>query len=120
MKTLTKTEEQIMHALWQTGSGFLKDVIDELPEPKPHSNTVATMLRILIDKGFVTYEVQGRNNLYRPLISKEEYGNSSLVQMVRDYFAGNPANLVSHFVHDNAISVEELEDLLATIKKAKK
>lgn len=119
MKSLTKAEEQVMQTLWQLKHGFLKDIVDKMPDPKPHSNTVATILKILIDKGFVSYEVQGRNNLYKPSVSKAEYGKKSINQLVKGYFEGSPAKLLSHFVNDNKLSQEDLETLLEQIKNAK-
>jgi predicted transcriptional regulator len=119
MKSLTKAEEQVMQILWQLKSGFLKDIVDKMPAPKPHSNTVATILKILIDKGFVNYEVLGRNNLYKPAVSKTEYGKKSINQLVKGYFEGSPAKLVSQFINDNKLSQEDLEALLEQIKNAK-
>ena len=119
MKSLTRAEEQVMQILWQLKHGFLKDILDKMPAPKPHSNTVATILKILIDKGFVNYEVQGRNNLYKPAVSKTEYGKKSINQLIKGYFEGSPAKLVSHFVNENKLSQEELETLLEQIKNAK-
>ena len=120
IKTLTKSEEQIMQVLWRLQKGFLKDILEISPEPKPHSNTIATLLKILVEKGFVNYEVQGRNNLYRPKITKEEYGQKSIHQLVKGYFEGSPAKLVSHFVADNKLSRQELEELLTQINSSKK
>lgn len=108
-----------MQILWQLKHGFLKDIMDKMPAPKPHSNTVATILKILIDKGFVNFEVQGRNNLYKPAVSKTEYGKKSINQLVKGYFEGSPAKLVSHFVNENKLSQQELEALLEQIKNAK-
>lgn len=119
MKSLTKAEEQVMQILWQLKQGFLKDIVDKMPPPKPHSNTVATILKILIEKGFVNYEVQGRNNLYKPVVSKSEYGKKSINQLIKGYFEGSPAKLVSQFVSENKLSQEELEALLEQIKNAK-
>jgi len=119
MKSLTKAEEQVMQMLWELKQGFLKDIMDKMPEPKPHSNTVATILKILIEKGFVNYEVQGRNNLYKPAVSKAEYGQKSINQLVKGYFEGSAAKLLSHFVNDNKLSQEDLEALLQQIKNAK-
>jgi len=119
MKSLTRAEEQVMQILWQLKHGFLKDIMDKMPAPKPHSNTVATILKILIDKGFVNFEVQGRNNLYKPAVSKSEYGKKSINQLIKGYFEGSPAKLVSHFVNENKLSQEELETLLEQIKNAK-
>ena len=120
MKSLTKSEEQVMQVLWKIKQGFLKDLIDQSPEPKPHSNTLATILKILVDKGFVEYEVQGRNNIYKPKISKSEYGKRTVNQLLKGYFEGSPAKLVSQFVHDNKLSVEELEALLLQVRSSKK
>lgn len=119
MKSLTKAEEQVMQVLWKLKQGFLKDVLENSPDPKPHSNTVATILKILVEKGFVEYDVQGRNNVYRPRISKADYGKKSINTLVKGYFEGSPAKLVSQFVSDNKLSVEELETLLQQIRSSK-
>jgi len=120
MKTLTKAEEQVMQVLWKLQKGFLKDILEHCAEPRPHSNTVATLLKILVDKGFVDYDVQGRNNLYRARISKAEYGKKSLHQLVKSYFEGSPARMVSQFLSDNKLNSDELEALLKQIKSSKK
>ena len=119
MKPLTKAEEQVMLVLWKLGKGFLKDIVDLTPEPKPHPNTIATLLKILVEKGFVEFDVQGRNNCYRPLISKADYGKTSANQLVKGYFEGSAAKLVSQFVQDKKLSLKELEDLLEQIRSAK-
>jgi BlaI family transcriptional regulator, penicillinase repressor len=120
MKSLTRVEEQVMQVLWKLKSGFLKDLLQAMPEPKPHSNTVATILKILIEKGFVHTEQQGRMHRYKPAVSKQEYGKRSLTQVVRGYFENSPLKLVSHFVQENKLSQEELEQLLENIRAAKK
>jgi BlaI family transcriptional regulator, penicillinase repressor len=119
MKSLTKSEEQVMQVLWKIKQGFLKDILDSSPEPRPHSNTIATILKILVEKGFVEYDVQGRNNFYRPKISKSEYGKKSINTLIKGYFEGSPAKLVSQFVSDNKLSIEELETLLQQIRSSK-
>ena len=118
-KLLTRAEEQVMQVLWKLNKGFLKDLLENSPEPKPHSNTIATLLKILVEKGYVDYEVQGRNNLYKPKISKEEYGKKTANQLLKGYFEGSPAKLVSQFVAENKLSLEELEELLKQIKSSK-
>lgn len=120
MKALTKSEEQVMQVLWTLKQGFLKDILEHTPEPKPHTNTVATLLKILVDKKYVAYQTQGRNNLYHPLISKEDYGRKSLNQVMKGYFDGSPVRLVSQFMSENKLSPEELESLLQQIKSLKK
>lgn len=118
-KDLTKAEEQVMQTLWKLKQGFLKDILENSPEPALHSNTIATILKILVEKGFVRYIVQGRNNIYMPKISKEDYGKKSMNQLVKRYFENSPAKLVSQFLSDEKISVKELEDLLQQIKSLK-
>jgi predicted transcriptional regulator len=119
MKPLTKAEEQVMLVLWQIGKGFLKEIVEETPEPRPHPNTIATLLKILVEKGYVEYSVQGRNNCYEPTVSKAEYGRKSAQHLVKGYFEGSAAKLVSQFVSDKKLSLQELEDLLQQIRNAK-
>jgi BlaI family transcriptional regulator, penicillinase repressor len=119
MKILTKAEEQVMQVLWRLGKGFLKEIIDSTPDPKPHSNTIATILKILVEKGFVDYNVHGRNNLYKPLISQSEYGRKSVNQLIKGYFEGSHARLVSQFISDQKLSEAELEQLLQQIQSLK-
>jgi BlaI family penicillinase repressor len=118
-KPLTKAEEQVMMVLWKLGKGFLKDILEQTPEPKPHPNTIATLLKILVDKGHVQIDVQGRNNCYKPRMSKTEYGRKSANQLLKGYFEGSPSKLISQFVNDNKLSLKELEDLLQQIRSSK-
>jgi len=108
-----------MQVLWKLGKGFLKEILDATAQPKPHSNTLATILKILVDKGFVEYTTHGRNNLYKPLISQAEYGKKSVNQLIKGYFEGSPARLVSQFISDQKLSDAELEQLLLQIQNAK-
>jgi len=117
MKILTKAEEQVMQVLWKLEKGFLREIIDAMPAPKPHQNTVATLLKILVDKEFVSITVLGRQHLYTPLVGKDEYSKRTMKQIVKGYFEGSFSNVVSFMVRENNISIEELESLLAQIKK---
>ncbi len=119
MKQLTKAEEQVMQALWKSETAFLRDVVEAMPKPKPHQNTVATLLKILIEKKFVKAESFGRQHRYSPLISRAEYSGKSITQLAKNYFEGSFSNVVSYLVKENNISVEELEQLLSQIKKQK-
>jgi len=116
-KTLTRAEEQVMQALWKIDKGFLKDIVEALPLPKPHSNTVATLLKILIEKKFVTTETYGRMNEYAPLVSKQAYSKNTMSSLVKGYFGGSFSKAVSFLVEENKLSVEELELLLQQLKK---
>lgn len=117
MKPLTKAEEQVMQVLWKLNNPFLRDVIDAMPNPKPHQNTIATLLKILVEKEFVGITVMGRQHQYYPLVSKEEYSKRTIKQIVKGYFEGSFSNVVSFMVKENNISIEELESLLQQIKK---
>ncbi|HEX2846077.1 MAG TPA: BlaI/MecI/CopY family transcriptional regulator [Chitinophagaceae bacterium] len=117
MKALTKAEEQVMQVLWKLDKAFLRDIVDAMPEPKPHQNTVATLLKILMEKEFVAVNVMGRQHQYYPVVSKDDYSKRSMKQLVKGYFEGSFSNVVSFLVKENNISVEELESLLQQIKK---
>ncbi len=118
-KTLTKAEEQIMQALWGLQQAFVKDIIEKLPKPKPHYNTVSTLIKILEDKGFVAHESFGKANRYYPVIAKKEYSIGSMKQFVGKYFDGSFANMLSFFAKEKDINIEELEAILKEIKKSK-
>jgi BlaI family transcriptional regulator, penicillinase repressor len=117
MKVLTKAEEQVMQVLWKLDTAFLREIVDGMPNPRPHQNTVATLLKILVEKEFVKVTVIGRQHQYSPLVTKEEYSRKTMKQMVKGYFEGSFSNVVSFLVKENNISVEELETLLQQIKK---
>ncbi len=119
MKTLTKAEEQIMQVLWKLGPSFVKDIIDEMPEPRPHYNTVSTLVKILVDKGFVDYKAYGKSHQYFAIVSKEAYSHKTVRNLVSGYFEGSFSNMVSFFVKEKDMSVSDLEKLLEQIKKAK-
>ena len=118
-KPLTKAEEQIMQALWKIEQGFTKDIIDQLPEPKPHYNTVSTILKILLEKEFVKAESIGKSHLYKPTVKRETYSKQSMKQLVKGYFNGSFASMFSFFAKEKDISVTELEEILKEIKKSK-
>ena len=120
MKTLTKAEEQVMQALWQIGEGFIRDIMEVLPLPKPHQNTIATLLKILGEKEFVGTKVFGRQHQYYPLVSKAAYSKATMKNVVKSYFGGSFSQAVSFMVKEDSISVEELETLLKQIKKGNK
>ncbi|HXJ99422.1 MAG TPA: BlaI/MecI/CopY family transcriptional regulator [Gelidibacter sp.] len=117
MKQLTKAEEEIMQVLWQLQKANVKQIIDQLPEPKPAYNTVSTIVRILESKGFVDYEKQGKGHIYFTLLSKTDYSNQSINVLVNDYFQGSFKNLVSFFVKKNDLNLKDLESVLKEINK---
>jgi len=117
MKTLTKAEEQIMQVIWKLDKAFLREIIDELAAPKPHNNTVATILKILVDKEFVGINVFGRTHQYYALVSKDAYSKTTMKSLVKGYFEGSFSNAVSFMVKENNLSIDDLELLLKQLKK---
>ncbi len=115
MKRLTKAEEQIIQILWRLKKASTKEVLEELPGPKPAITTVSTIIRILESKGFVAHETKGRGYIYYPLIKKEDYAKQSLKSVVADYFDGSFKNLLSFFVKDGDMDLKELEEVLNEI-----
>jgi len=117
MKQLTKAEEQIMHILWDLERGFVKDIIDILPEPKPAYNTVSTIIRILEKKGFVAHDAYGNAHEYFPLIGKAEYTKAYLKNFVRNYFSDSYTEMVSFFAKDKGLSLDDLEEIKKMISE---
>jgi len=109
-----------MKVVWRLGSGLLMEIVEAMPAPQPHKNTVATILKTLVDKGFVRIENIGRIHRYHPLISKEAYSRDTLSSVAKGYFDGSFTNVVSFLVDEKKLSVKDLELLLQQIRKNKK
>lgn len=120
MKTLTRAEEQVMKVLWKLGGGLLMEIVEAMPAPQPHKNTIATILLTLREKGFVRVENIGRIHRYHPIILKDAYSKATLVNFANGYFAGSFRNVVSFLVEKDKLSVSDLEVLLKELKKSKK
>ena len=118
-KQLTKAEEQLMQVLWQLKEASVKEIIEQLPTPKPAYNTVSTIIRILETKEFVSHKAKGRGYIYYPIIKKTDYTNQSLHKLVDGYFEGSFNSLVSFFVKKNDVDVKELEHILDLINDKK-
>lgn len=116
-KQLTKAEEQVMQVIWKLNKAFLREILEEIPNPKPHNNTVATILKILVEKEFVGINNFGRLHQYYPLLAKDAYRKSTIKTMVKSYFGGDYSNAVSFMVKENGLSIEDLELLLRELKK---
>jgi predicted transcriptional regulator len=116
-RPLTKAEEQIMQVIWKLNKAFLREILEALPNPRPHNNTVATILKILVEKEFVGINTFGRMHQYYPLVAKDTYSKSTLKTIVKSYFEGNYSNAVSFMVKENGLSIEDLELLLKQLKK---
>ena len=109
-KQLTRAEEQVMHYLWEIERGFLKDVIEKFPEPKPAYTTVSTVIRVLVKKEVIGFTAYGKTNEYFPLISKNDYFKSRLKPIITNYFSGSTSNFASYFA-DQKLNISELEEI---------
>jgi predicted transcriptional regulator len=120
LKELTKAEEQLMQVLWTLEKAFVKEVIDELPEPKPAYNTVSTIIRILETKGFVEHEAFGKSHRYFPVVSKEQYKTFATDKLLNGYFENSVESMFSFFVKKEKIDLKEADEILKMIGKLKK
>lgn len=120
MNPLTKAEEEVMQRVWKLKGGFLKDIVEAMPSPKPHQNTVATILKILVEKNYVGIEAFGRMHKYYPLVAKSDYSKGRVNSLVKRYFDGSFSNVISAMVKENNMSIEDLEMLVKQLKKEKK
>ena len=120
MKHLTNREEEIMEIFWEKGAIYVKDIVDEMPEPKPHYNTISTIVRGLEDKGFVGHEQFGNTYRYSAIISRQEFSKDTIKSMVGKYFNKSYASVVSMFVEEEKISIEEIKELIDQVKSSKK
>lgn len=119
IRTLTRAEEEIMRILWQLKKAFVKDILAEMPEPKPAYNTVSTIIRILEKKEVVGYTAYGKTHEYYPLITEEEYKRFEMKQLMTNYFDNSLPNLVSFFVKDNDLKTKDLDEIMKLINDHK-
>lgn len=120
MEKLTNKEEQIMQILWQIEEGFVNDIMEQMPEPKPHYNTLSTIVRLLEEKGFVSHKSYGKSHQYFPVISLEDYRGVYVTDSIKKYFGNSVSNLVNYFVKEEKLSEEEIRELMHIIENNKK
>ena len=114
---LTRAEEEIMQILWEIKKGFVKNMVERFPDPKPAYNTVSTIVRILENKGFVDHTAYGKTHEYFPLVAKDEYRKQYLNTMLNNYFGGSFRQLASFFIKHEKLDIRELEEVLYLMKK---
>ena len=120
MNTLTKAEEQIMQILWDEEEGFVKDLLQQFPEPKPAYNTVSTIIRILEKKGFVDHRSFGKSHQYYPLVSREQYRNERFSNLMKDYFNNSMKQVLSHFGKNGSLNMKEAEEIIQMMEEIKR
>ena len=119
MQKLTNKEEEIMHILWKLEKAFVKDILAEIIEDKPHYNTLSTIVRNLEDKGYVDHTAYGKTHQYFPIIKKEDYRKRFFNTAIDNYFNSSYKNVVSFFAKEEKISVEELKEIINLIENNK-
>ncbi|TDS62066.1 BlaI/MecI/CopY family transcriptional regulator [Myroides indicus] len=111
MIKLPQTEEQLMEYIWELKEAFAKELMDKYPEPKPAQTTLATLLKRLADKGFITYKTFGNSRAYTPLINKEDYFSEQVSKMVENFFGNSALKFASFFTQKSNMTKSELEQL---------
>ena len=119
MQKLTNKEEEIMQVLWKLEKAFVKDVLAEIKEDKPHYNTLSTIIRNLEEKGYVGYHAFGKTHQYYPIVSKEAYKERFMNTAIENYFNNSYKNVVSFFAKEEKISIDDLKEIIALIEKQK-
>ena len=119
MEKLTLKEEQALQVIWEVGKGFVKDFLEAYPDPKPHYNTVSSMVRSLEEKGYVGHKAYGNTFEYHPIVTKEEYSKKFLSGFIGKYFDHSYKRVVSFFAKEQNISVEDLKEIIKMIEKEK-
>ena len=117
---LTAKEEMLMNIFWAHEPLFIRDLIGYLPEPKPHYNTVATLVKFLEEKGFLEREPMANSFRYRVKTSERQYRGETVGEMVAQYYNNSYASLVSQVVEEDKMDLQELKDLIARIESARK
>ena len=117
MKILTKAEEQIMQYLWKIKRGFLKDIVEQFPEPKPAYTTISTVIRVLVKKGFIGHKTYNKANEYYPLINKDEYSKVNFKRLMIGYFNNSPEKFASFFANENNLTLSELEEIKKIVEE---
>lgn len=108
---LSKSEEQLMEHIWKQEKVFMKELIENYPDPKPATTTIATLLKRMQDKGFVAYTLFGNSRQYYPLVKKSDYFSKHVKGIIKNYFDNSPMQFASFFTTSTNLTTTELEDL---------
>lgn len=116
MKELTKRESQIMQIVWRLKEAVIRDIVEEFPEPKPHYNTVATLVKILVKKGELKSVMIGNTHQYSPAQGFEEYREAHIGDIKEKFFENSFPKMLAHFAKKEDLSEVEREELIRIIK----
>lgn len=116
---LTRAELEIMQILWNREVGFVNDILEDMPHPKPAYNTVSTIVRILEKKGFVGHRSYGKSYEYYPIIDRDTYTGGFMSSVLNNFFGGSASRMMSFLSNNNSISVEEVDEILNLLNDKK-
>lgn len=117
MNKLTKPEEQIMQYIWKLKKAFLKDIVEQFPEPKPAYTTISTVVRVLVKKKFLDYKTFGKTREYYPLVSKKKYFSEYMNDIIFSFFNGSSGKFASYFTKNEDLNLSELEEIKDLIEE---
>ncbi len=118
MEKLTAKEEEVLGLFWKKGPLYVREIVELYEEPKPHFNTISTIVRALEEKGYVGHTPKGKSYQYYAIVAEEDMGKKSLSSIVGRYFKNSYLRVVSSFVEDGNIPVEDLRKLLDEVEKS--
>jgi BlaI family transcriptional regulator, penicillinase repressor len=119
LEKLSKSEEDLMLIIWRLGEATVSNFLEEISEPKPPYTTLASMIKNLEKKNYLTSKRYGNVYVYQPAITEEDYKKSFMGDVVHDYFRNSYKEMVSFFVKDEKISAQELKEIIALIENGK-
>lgn len=119
MKQLTKREDQIMEIVWRLQTGSTRDILEEFPDPRPHYNTLATLVKILVEKGFLEATKVGNTYKYRPTSFSESYRDERVSNIKKRFFGNSLPKMLAHFAKKEELSEAEKAELIRIIKSGK-
>lgn len=120
MEKLTAKEEEVLGLFWKKGPLYVREIVELYENPKPHFNTISTIVRSLEDKGYVGHTPKGKSYQYHAIVAEEDMGKKSLSSIVGRYFRNSYLRVVSSLVEDGDIPVEDLRKLLDDVEKSHK
>ena len=113
--TLSNKEEQVMHILWRLQKAFVKELIEEFPDPKPPYNTISSIVRKLENEGHVGYDAFGKTHRYYAKLKQKQYRKHAFQSLLTNYFEDSHKELLSYFVKEEKLTATDIEDLLSNI-----
>lgn len=120
MDKLTAKEEEVLELFWKNGPLYVREIVELYENPKPHFNTISTIVRSLEEKGYVSHTPKGKSYQYHAIVAEEDLGKKSLSSIVGRYFKNSYLRVVSSLVEDGNIPVEDLRNLLDEVEKSHK